>query len=60
MKKAISFSVLLFFTLLLLTAPALAVVEQSESFYVAVYADALSLQTERLIIDYNGALEWQC
>lgn len=40
--------------------PALAVVEQSEQFYVADYANVLSPDTEKLICDYNGALEQQC
>lgn len=59
MKRLIS----LFFALLLcfmLVGNAFAVVDQSDSFYVADYADVLSDDTERMIINYNGALERQC
>lgn len=44
----------------LLISPAQAVVSQSESFYVADYANVLSNATEEMIISYNGALEQQC
>ena len=43
-----------------LASPAFAVVEQSESFYAADYANVLSSTTEQMIIDCNGALEQQC
>lgn len=43
-----------------LTAPAFAIVEQSESFYAADYANVLSRSTEEMIVNYNGALEQQC
>lgn len=43
-----------------LTAPAFAVVDQSESFYAADYANVLSRSTEEMIVNYNGALEQQC
>lgn len=45
----------------LLCVPALAaVVERSDSFYVADYAGVLSDTTEQNIIGYNGVLEKQC
>ena len=59
MKKAVS----LFLALFLLLSPgsvAFALVEQSESFYAADYADVLSDSTEETIVNYNGALEYQC
>lgn len=37
-----------------------ALLEKSESFYVADYANVLDAETEKLICDYNGALEYQC
>lgn len=46
--------------LLALFGSAFAVVEKSDSFYVADYANVLSNSTEQMIIDYNGALEQQC
>lgn len=39
---------------------AYAVVDKSDSFYVADYANVLSADTEQRICDYNGALEQQC
>ena len=39
---------------------AFAVVGQSDSFYCADYANVLSADTEKMICDYNGALEYQC
>ena len=54
---------LLFILLLVLSLPAvqaLAVVEQSESFYVADYADVLSDELEQKIISLNGDLEYYC
>ena len=45
---------------LCLSVSAFAVVEQSDSFYVADYANVLSNSTEEMIINYNGALEQQC
>ena len=39
---------------------AYAVVDQSDSFYAADYANVLSSETEQRICDYNGALEQQC
>ena len=59
MKKAVS----LFLALFLLLSPgsvAFALVEQSESYYAADYADVLSDSTEQTIVNYNGALEYQC
>lgn len=46
--------------LLSLSPAAYALVDQSESFYVADYAGVLSESTEQTIINYNGALEQQC
>jgi len=43
-----------------LSSAAYAVVEKSDSFYVADYANVLSNSTEQMIINYNGALEQQC
>ncbi len=59
MKKVFSF--LLALTLLLsIGITAFAVVEPSDRFYVADYANVLSESTENDIINYNGALEYQC
>ena len=46
--------------MLSLGVSAYAVVEQSDSFYVADYANVLKASTEQRICDYNGALEQQC
>lgn len=43
-----------------LALPAFAIVEPSESFYCADYANVLSDSTEQMICVYNGALEWEC
>ena len=43
-----------------LVVSAFAVVEPSESFYCADYANVLSDSTEEMINVYNGALEWEC
>lgn len=59
-KKAI-FTITL--VLMLVLAPAIsasAVVDKSESFYVADYAGVLSEETEQMIIDTNGYLEQNC
>ena len=45
---------------LCLSPSAFALVGQSDSFYVADYANVLSTSTEQVIINYNGALEQQC
>lgn len=52
-------AVLLLCSLLSFSASA-ALLEQSDSFYVADYANVLNPDTEQRIIDYNGALEKQC
>ena len=44
----------------LISAPALAVVSPTDDFYVADYSNVLTPKTEKLICDYNGALELQC
>lgn len=59
MKRSVSlfFALLICFTLI---GNAFAVVDRSDSFYAADYADVLSDATEQMIINYNGALEHQC
>ena len=59
MKKTFSF-ILALCLFLSLGVSAFAVVDQSESFYVADYSNVLSNDTEQMIINYNGALEQQC
>ena len=55
------FLVALVFSLVFSFSPsAYALVSQSDSFYVADYSNVLSATTEQSIIDYNGALEYQC
>ena len=58
-KKLISYLAALIICLSVLS-PAFAVVSQSDSFYVADYANVLDSSTEQEIINYNGALETQC
>ena len=60
MKKRLCILLVTSFAALLLASPALAVVGQSESYYVADYADVLSSSLEEMIISCNGALEQQC
>jgi len=60
MKKKIALPLTIILILSLLCGRALAVVPPSDEFYVADYADVLSNVTEELIINYNGALEYQC
>ncbi len=60
MKKQLSFLLALILLLSLLAIPALAVVDKSDQFYVADYANVLTPQTEDMIVNYNGALEQQC
>ena len=56
-----SLAVLLTAVLLLLCAvPSFALVDRSDSFYVADYADVLSDALESRIIDLNGELEYYC
>ena len=43
-----------------LRSPAYAIVDKSDSFYVADYSNVLSGETEQMIINYNGSLEQQC
>lgn len=59
MKKFFTFLMALALVLSL-GVSAYAVVEQSDSFYVADYANVLNASTEQRICDYNGALEQQC
>lgn len=59
MKKFFSF-ILALCLCLSFGASAYAVVDQSESYYVADYSNVLSNDTEQMIINYNGSLEYQC
>lgn len=59
MKKLFTF-ILALLLMLSLGVSAYAVVEQSDSFYVADYANVLKASTKQRICDYNGALEQQC
>ena len=59
MKKFFTFLMALALVLSL-GISAYAVVDKSDSFYVADYANVLSADTEQRICDYNGALEQQC
>ena len=59
MKKFFTFLMALVLVLSL-GVSAYAVVDKSDSFYVADYANVLSADTEQRICDYNGALEQQC
>ena len=59
MKKFFSLTLALFLCLSM-GVSAFAVVDQSESFYVADYSNVLSNDTEQMIINYNGSLEQQC
>ena len=59
MKKFFAFLTALVL-MLSLGVSAYAVVDKSDSFYVADYANVLSADTEQRICDYNGALEQQC
>ena len=58
-KKLISFIIVLCLCLSI-CVNAFAIVDQSESFYVADYSNVLSNDTEQMIINYNGSLEQQC
>ena len=59
LKNLISLLVILVL-LLSVGASAFAVVDKSDSFYVADYANVLTNETEQMIISCNGALEAQC
>jgi len=59
MKKIISL-ILALIMCLCLSVSAFAVVDASDEFYVADYANVLSSTTKQSIIDYNGSLEYQC
>ncbi|MCI7741052.1 MAG: TPM domain-containing protein [Clostridiales bacterium] len=59
MKKILSFLFVLCLCLSV-SVSAFAVVDRSESFYVADYSNVLSNDTEQMIINYNGSLEQQC
>ena len=59
MKKTFSF-LLALCLVLSFGVTAFAVVEPSESFYAADYANVLTNSTEASIVSYNGALEQQC
>ena len=59
LKNLISLLVILVLLLSVGTS-AFAVVDKSDSFYVADYANVLTNETEQMIISCNGALEAQC
>lgn len=59
MKKIFSFLLALLLCCTL-CAPTFAVVDPSERYYVADYANVLSKETEDKIVNYNGSLEYQC
>lgn len=58
--KKISALILCVILCISLGCTAFAVVGQSDSFYCADYANVISADTEKMICDYNGALEYQC
>lgn len=60
MKKRFCAAALTILFSLICALPAAALVEQSESYYVADYAGVLSSGTEEMIISANAALEQQC
>lgn len=60
MKKLISMMLAVLLAAGILLTPVCAIVEQSESYYVADYANVLSDDLEQEIINVNGALEQQC
>lgn len=60
MKKRIFAIAILVVLLGAMSLPVFAVVQPTEDFYVADYAGVLSPELEKLICDYNGALEQQC
>ena len=60
MKKIVSMLIAVAFIAALACMPVLAVVSQSDDFYVADYAHVLKPKTKDDIIGYNGALEYQC
>ena len=59
MKKILTL-ILTLYLLLCLSPAAIAVVDQSESFYVADYANVLSDATEQTVIERNALLEQYC
>lgn len=60
MKKFLSLAIAFALAAAMLCIGAQAVVDKSDSFYVADYSNVLTPELEQLIIDYNGALEQQC
>ncbi len=60
MKKLISTGLAVLFLISVLLVPAYAVVEQSDSYYVADYANILSSDVEQQIINANAKLEQTC
>ena len=59
MKKALTFLLVSLFTIFAVF-PAFAIVDKSEDFYVADYADVFSRDFEERIIQLNGDLEHYC
>ena len=60
MKKTLSIVLVVILAASMLCLGAQAVVDKSDSYYVADYANVLTPELEQLIINYNGALEQQC
>ena len=60
MIKKFTAALLVLFFAVSIAAPALAVVDKSDEFYVADYAGVLSDETKQMIIDTNGYLETNC
>lgn len=59
-KRVLTILLTTILLLSVLTVTASAVVEKSEAFYVADYADVLSDDLEQYIVDMNGDLEYYC
>ena len=59
-KRVLTILLTAILLLSVLTVTASAVVEKSEAFYVADYADVLSDDLEQYIVDMNGDLEYYC
>lgn len=60
MKKTISLVLLVIFATAMISTPAAAIVEKSDSFYVQDSANVISSSTEKAIENYNADLEAQC
>ena len=60
MKKSLSIVLVVILAVSVLCIGTQAIVDKSDSYYVADYANVLTPELEQLIINYNGALEQQC